>query len=196
MIDLGGLRRACEHHRVPAVLQLDEQLASTRKRLDLGDHREVDRVVSGANVVPQLLLHLVPGDGGNELVASHPDAAMDPPQGITTPCRWNARYHATACWKFGVDEGPVDVEDRDRGHAPSIGPVSRTPDAVQLRLLLERRDRHPVAQRPVRCRLSEGPPLTPGWTDRLVAGGTLLHYTAAVSPAGSRPPALVCAKRR
>jgi hypothetical protein len=119
VLDLVLLRRAREHDRPPALLQLGDQLARPLEDHDLVDQLGEQLALGGADPVAGLLLDLLAGDRADELVAPHPDVAVDPP---------HRRHHSVAAERavprdrvvvVRVDERPVDVEDRSgrhRGH--------------------------------------------------------------------------------
>jgi hypothetical protein len=59
VLDLVGLGRAGEHHGPPQALEVDDQIAGGVERLDLVDERHVERLLGGADVLPQAFLDLV-----------------------------------------------------------------------------------------------------------------------------------------
>ena len=79
VIHLVGLGRAGQHHRVAVVLEVHDQVARARERLDLLDQREVERLLGRPDVVALLALHLLAGERLHELVAAHPDVPVDAP---------------------------------------------------------------------------------------------------------------------
>ena len=79
VVELVGLRRAGEDDRVARVLEVDDEVARALERLDLLDHRQVERLLGGADVVAELLGLLLADQVRDELVAAHPDRAVDPP---------------------------------------------------------------------------------------------------------------------
>ena len=88
-----------------------DQPARAFERLDLLDHRHIERPFGLADVVAVLLLDLVAGDRGDELVAAHPDRAVDAPDrdGHAVLAKGAVPGHGVLV--VGVDEGAVDVED-------------------------------------------------------------------------------------
>src|SRR4051812_41824053 len=73
------LRRACEHDGVPALLQICDEFARFRHRLDLVDERHVQRLPRRPDVVADRLVHVIRRQRRHELIAAHPDVRVDLP---------------------------------------------------------------------------------------------------------------------
>ena len=101
------------------MLQIGDQLAHPSNTATSSISSGEQLALGGADLVAGLLLDVLAGDRADELVAAHPDVAVDPPY---------RRHHSVAPERavprdrvviVRVDERPVDVEDRGgrhRGH--------------------------------------------------------------------------------
>ena len=113
-------RRAREHDREPALLQRDEQGAGAGKRLDLRNELVEDRLPAPAQLVTELLLHLVAGDGGDVLVAAHADVPVELPHRDRQVVLTERAVPRERVVVVRVDERSVDVDDRRLGHYEAV----------------------------------------------------------------------------
>src|SRR5690348_11754044 len=73
-------RRAREHDREAALLQVGDQLTRAFERLDLADQLGVRLAPELADLVAARLFDLLAGERGHQLVAAHADVPVDPPE--------------------------------------------------------------------------------------------------------------------
>ena len=126
VVDLVLLRRAGQHHRVASSLEIGDQLARARERLDLADQLAVERALCRADVVALLALELLAAERLDELVAAHPDVPVDAPDRQQHPVLAEGPVPGDRVLVVGVDERAVDVEDRCGWH-PATLPAERSP---------------------------------------------------------------------
>ena len=116
MVDLLLLRRARENDAVIAPLQLLDEIARAVERPHLVDQLGVVALLRLADRVAGRLLDLDAGDRLDQHVATHPDVAVDPPQRRGDLVVAKRAVPGKRMVVVGVDERPVDVEDRRRSH--------------------------------------------------------------------------------
>ena len=97
---VGELRvtRGRQRDPVAGVGELADEVGSTRQRGDLGLDLDVLLAPVVAQGVAEPLLDVVTGHLGDQLVAAHPDGAVDPPQRDRQVVRSKARCQAMAWW--------------------------------------------------------------------------------------------------
>ncbi|HZG36896.1 MAG TPA: hypothetical protein VEY87_13750 [Gaiellaceae bacterium] len=116
-------RRACEHDDVATLLQGPDEPLRARQRRDLVDHLVEELLPPVAQGVAQPLLHVVVGDGRDELVAAHPDVPMQPPDGDYELLFAEGAVPREGVVVVRVGERAVDVEDRrGPGHYDRTSP--------------------------------------------------------------------------
>ena len=113
----------------PARLQVLDQRARARERLDLADQLQVEDLLGRAHVVAVLAVEALAGEGGDELVAAHPDVPVDAPQRQDEAVRPERAVPGDRVVVVGVHQRAVDVHHR-RGHglcasAPARGACPR-----------------------------------------------------------------------
>src|SRR3954470_8107590 len=113
VVGLVGLRGGSEDHGVPALLEPDDQLARAFERRDLADQRHVGRLLGVADALAVLRVGVLADQGGDQLVAPHPDVPVDLPQLHDEPVRAERPVPSDRVLVVRVDERAVDVEDRD-----------------------------------------------------------------------------------
>jgi hypothetical protein len=100
--------------------------------VDLVDHFSKELCLEASDRITMSCLDLVSAEGADQPIASHADVTMDAPD-------WKGQSLSTKCPKPGdsvvivrIDQGPVNVEDRRRGHLRA--PVAERVMAYQRRL--------------------------------------------------------------
>ena len=94
------------------------------QQLDLADQLRVALALGRADRVADAPLDLLAGDGRHELVAAHPDVAVDPPGGNCLAVLAQRPLPGERVLVVRVDERPVDVEDHRSRHRRAL-PVLR-----------------------------------------------------------------------
>ena len=95
-----------------ALAQLGEQLARALERLHLADQLAVEAPLGLADRVAAAPSTAAPATAADELVAAHADVAVDPPDRRRQVVLAKRPVPRDRVLVVGVDEGPVDVEDR------------------------------------------------------------------------------------
>ena len=113
MLDFVVLRRAGQDHGVAALLELLDQLARVGHRLHLVDQLEVELLLGRADVVALFAVGALVGEGAYQLVPAHPDVAVDQPQRQHDPVAAERPIPRDRVVVVGVDQRPVDVQNRD-----------------------------------------------------------------------------------
>ena len=114
------LARAGQNQAEAAFLDLGQQLVGALEGLDLTDEL-VELLRPGpAQVVPVLLLDLPTTDRGDELVPTHPDAAVEAPDRADDVEAAQGAEPREGVLVVGVHEGAVDVEDCRVCHGPFL----------------------------------------------------------------------------
>ena len=96
-------------------MQILDQRARARERLDLVDQLHVEHLLRRAHVVAVLAVEALTGEGGDQLIAAHPDVPVDAPQRQDEPVRAERAVPGERVVVVGVHQRAVDVQDR-RGH--------------------------------------------------------------------------------
>ena len=109
---LGGAR---EHDRVAAARQRFDQFVPPVQRLHLVDQLPVELLLRRPHPVAHLALEPLVAERRDELIAAHPDVAVNAPQRKHDPVPAKRPIPGQSVVIVGVHERPVDVEDRCRG---------------------------------------------------------------------------------
>src|SRR5688572_26462686 len=96
--------------------QIRDQLPRPAQRLDLVDHRHVVLRLSLPNRVSLTALHLLAGDGGHKLIATHADMAMNSPDRQNHASRPEGPIPGDRMVVVAVHQGAVHVENRGARH--------------------------------------------------------------------------------
>src|SRR6476660_4531458 len=118
-----------------ALLETLDQLARPIHRLDLVDQLEVALGLAVADLVSVLLLGPVVGQGGDQLIAAHPDVTVDSPHRQHDAVLAKRAVPGDRMVIVGVDERPVDVE-HGNGHGLPSYPLQSTEIARQCTVFL------------------------------------------------------------
>ena len=113
VLDLLLLRRAGEHDRVAASLELLDELTRTGHRLHFADQLVILRPLGRANFVALLALGAIVGQGLDHLIATHADVAVDAPDRQHDAVVAERAIPRDRVVVVGVDERAVDIEYRD-----------------------------------------------------------------------------------
>src|SRR3954454_6155878 len=119
VLDLVGLGRRRQHDRVLALLQRHQQLARALERRHLADQLHVGLLLGVADALAVRLVGLLADQGGDQLVAAHPDVAVDQPELHDEAVRAERPVPGDRVVVVRVDERAVDVDDRDGQDAPA-----------------------------------------------------------------------------
>jgi hypothetical protein len=120
VLGLLELRGAREDDRMLATRELLEEVVRALERPHIVDELAVEPLLGVADRVAELALDLVAGDRGDELIAAHADVAVDAPDRRAYVVLAERAVPDDRVLVVGVDEGPVDVEDRGRAHAAAL----------------------------------------------------------------------------
>ena len=117
VLDLRSLRGAGQDHGVTSILEVDYQVARPVQRLHLFYERHVEHPLGGPDVLSLGFLHLLAAQGLDQLVAAHADVTVDTPDRQQLLMLAKGPEPGNRVVEVGVDQRPVDVEDRGGGHA-------------------------------------------------------------------------------
>ena len=110
MVELLHRRGAREHDRDVALEQVADELVRALERRHLLDEVLVDVAPLVADVVAELAVDVITHERRDELVAAHPDGAMDSPERQRDVVLSEGAVPRDRVLVVGVDERAVDVE--------------------------------------------------------------------------------------
>ncbi len=99
----------------PEPFEVLHQRARARERLDLADQLGVEHLLGRTDLVALPRVEAFTGEGGDELVAAHPDVPVDPPQRQDEAVLAEGPEPCDRVVVVRVDQRAVDVQDRG-GH--------------------------------------------------------------------------------